>query len=133
MFGCDYADMFNKFINKEGKFNQRVREDTNLLMGLYEASQLCIGGEDVLDEARQFSSKLLNESMSYLVPYQANIVRNTLLYPYHRSSARFMAKNFFLSNFQGENGWIHVFQELAKMDFYLVQSLHQREIVQISK
>ncbi|KAJ0019012.1 hypothetical protein Pint_10821 [Pistacia integerrima] len=127
------TDMFNKFINKDGKFKQRVREDINSLMGLYEASQLCIGGEDVLDEARQFSSKLLNQSMSHLDPYQAKIVRNTLLYPYHRSSARFMAKNFFLSNFQGENEWIHVFQELAKMDFNLVQSLHQREIVQISK
>ncbi|KAJ0082419.1 hypothetical protein Patl1_10961 [Pistacia atlantica] len=126
------TDIFNKFMNKDGKFKQIVREDINSLMGLYEASQLCIGGEDVLDEARQFSSKLLNQSMSYLDPYQAKIVRNTLLYPYHRSSARFMAKKFFLSNFQGENEWIHVFQELAKMDFNLVQSLHRREIVQIS-
>ncbi|XP_031287270.1 (3S,6E)-nerolidol synthase 1-like [Pistacia vera] len=82
------TDMFNKFINKDGKFKQRVREDINSLMGLYEASQLCIGGEDVLDEARQFSSKLLNQSMSHLDPYQAKVVRNTLLYPYHRSSAR---------------------------------------------
>ncbi|XP_044460821.1 (3S,6E)-nerolidol synthase 1-like isoform X1 [Mangifera indica] len=127
------CDVFNRFTNEDGKFNQRVKEDINGLLDLYEASQLCVEGEDVLDEARQFSSKLLNDSLTNLDDYQAEIVRNTLLYPYHRTLARFVAKNFFLRYFQGENRWINVFQDLAKMDFSLVQSLHQSEIVQISK
>ncbi|XP_044461282.1 (3S,6E)-nerolidol synthase 1-like [Mangifera indica] len=127
------TDVFNRFTNKDGKFNQRLKEDINGLLDLYEASQLCVEGEDVLDEARQFSSKLLNDSMTNLDDYQAEIVRNTLSYPYHRTLERFVAKNFFLRNFQGENRWINVFQDLAKMDFNLVQSLHQSEIVQISE
>ncbi|XP_044461235.1 (3S,6E)-nerolidol synthase 1-like isoform X2 [Mangifera indica] len=82
------TDVFNRFTNKDGKFNQRLKEDINGLLDLYEASQLCVQGEDVLDEARQFSSKLLNDSMTKLVDYQAEIVRNTLSYPYHRTLAR---------------------------------------------
>ncbi|WJZ96174.1 hypothetical protein VitviT2T_014885 [Vitis vinifera] len=53
------ADVLNNFKNKEGKFKQNLREDIRGLMGLYEASQLSIG-EDILEEAGNFSSLLLN-------------------------------------------------------------------------
>nr|WOZ50755.1 terpene synthase [Boswellia serrata] len=127
------ADMFSSFTNKEGKIKQEVGEDINGLIGLYEASQLSLVGEDVLDEARDFSAELLNEWVKHLDGHQARTVRNTLSYPYHKSLSRFVAKNFFVNNFHGENRWIHVLQELAKMDFDLVQSLHKKEILQITE
>ncbi|KAK1581068.1 hypothetical protein Q3G72_002752 [Acer saccharum] len=112
-------------------------------MGLFEASQLSIGtGEDhLLDEAEDITAKFLNEYYSKMMDlddddnyYQARvIVGNTLKYPHHKSLPRFVAKNLFLSNYQGENGWIHILQELAKIDYNVVQSLHQKEIVQVSK
>lgn len=95
-------------------------------MSLYEASQLSIGGEDVLDEAGHFSA-------THLANYDlAGVVKHLLLHPYRKSLSP--AKNFFHGNFQGnEYIWILDLQELANMDFKLVQSLHQKEIVQISR
>ncbi|KAL5774682.1 hypothetical protein ACOSP7_012239 [Xanthoceras sorbifolium] len=127
------ADVFNNFRNKEGKFKSNVSKDIKELMGLFEASQLSISGEDVLNEAEEITAKFLNEWLMHLDNYQATVVGNTLRYPHHKSLPRFVAKNLFLSNYQGENGWIHVLQEPAKIDFNVVQSLHQKEIVQVSK
>ena len=129
LFGID---VFNCFKDKEGMFNKEVKEDINGLMGLFEASQLCIEGENTLVEAGDFSRQLLNEWMSHLDYNQAKVVGNTLRHPYHRSLARFMAKNFF-DNIQGTSGWFNDFQQLAKMDFNVVQSKYRKEIVQISK
>ncbi|KAL5772632.1 hypothetical protein ACOSQ2_012556 [Xanthoceras sorbifolium] len=127
------ADVFNNFRNKEGKFKSNVSKDIKGLMGLFEASQLSISGEDVLNEAEEITAKFLNEWLMHLDNYQATVVGNTLRYPHHKSLPRFVAKNLFLSNYQGENGWIHVLQEPAKIDYNVVQSLHQKEIVQVSK
>ena len=101
-------------------------------MGLYEASQLSIKGEDILEEMGNFSSQLLNAWNTNDDQSKARIVRNTLGLPHHKSLARFMAKSF-LSDFQGTKGWINVFKELAKMDFNLVKSIQQKEIRQVSK
>ncbi|KAL5839747.1 hypothetical protein ACOSQ4_012355 [Xanthoceras sorbifolium] len=127
------ADVFNNFRNKEGKFKSNVSKDIKGLMGLFEASQLSISGEDVLNEAEEITAKFLNEWLMHLDNYQATVVGNTLRYPHHKSLPRFVAKNLFLSNYQGENGWIHVLQEPVKIDYNVVQSLHQKEIVQVSK
>ncbi|KAJ0082415.1 hypothetical protein Patl1_10964 [Pistacia atlantica] len=127
------ADIFNNFRNKDGKFNQKASEDINGLMGLYEASHLSIDGEDVLDEAGDFSVKLLTERVKNLDHYQARIVENTLAHPFHKSLARLMAKNLFVSKFPSKNKWTHVFEDLAKIDFNLVQSLHQKEMVKTSQ
>ncbi|KAH9649814.1 S-(+)-linalool synthase [Citrus sinensis] len=118
-------DVFNRFRNKEGEFKQNISEDINGLMSLYEASQLSIGEEDVLDEAGHFSA-------THLANYDlAGVVEHLLLHPFRKSLSP--AKNFFHGNFQGnEYIWILDLQELANMDFKLVQSLHQKEIVQIS-
>lgn len=123
--------MLNNFKNKEGKFKQNLREDIRGLMGLYEASQLSIG-EDILEEAGNFSSLLLNACLQHLDRHQAAVVKNTLEHPHHKSLARFMTKNF-LTDFQGTNGWINALQELAKIDFNMVKSVHQKEMLQISK
>ncbi|WJZ96177.1 hypothetical protein VitviT2T_014888 [Vitis vinifera] len=81
------ADVLNNFKNKEGKFKQNLREDIRGLMGLYEASQLSIG-EDILEEAGNFSSLLLNACLQHLDRHQAAVVKNTLEHPHHKSWAR---------------------------------------------
>lgn len=129
------TDVFNDFIgNKEGKSHWNVSEDIKGLMELYEAAQLSVEGENVLDEAGNFSANLLNELMKNQLDHcQARVVGNTLSYPHHKSLPRFTAKTLFLNNYQGENGWIHVLRELATMEFNMVKSLHQKEVVQVSK
>ncbi|CBI41006.3 unnamed protein product, partial [Vitis vinifera] len=126
------ADVFNNFKNKEGKFKQNLSKDIKGLLGLYAASQLSIEGEDILEEAQRFSSTLLNAGLEHLDHHEATVVGHTLEHPHHKSLPRFMAKSF-LKDFQGPNGWLTVLQELAKADFNMVQSIHQQELLQISK
>ncbi|KAK9265998.1 hypothetical protein L1049_012498 [Liquidambar formosana] len=126
------ADVFNNFKDKEGKFKQKLSEDIKGLMGLYEAAQLSTEGEDILDEAGDFSGELLNACMPHLNDHEARVVANTLRYPHHKSLSRFMAKKY-LSDFQDTNEWTNVLVELAKMDFNILQSIQRREILEVSK
>ncbi|XP_062162278.1 (3S,6E)-nerolidol synthase 1-like isoform X2 [Alnus glutinosa] len=83
------ADVFNNFKDKEGKFNKELAEDINGLMALYEASQLSIEGEDILDEAANFSELLLNARVRHLDDdNQVRAVGRTLRHPYHKSLSR---------------------------------------------
>ncbi|XP_037496550.1 probable terpene synthase 13 [Jatropha curcas] len=123
--------VFNNF-KDEGKFKKELTDDIKGLMGLYEASQLSIVGEDILDEAADYSHRLLNSSTTHLDDTQARIVKNTLQYPHHKSLSRFMAKSF-IRDFQRPNGWMNELQELAKIDMKMVQSQHQQEILKISR
>nr|QWQ79342.1 TPS65 [Juglans sigillata] len=127
------ADVFNNFKNREGKFDKELDNDINGLMSLFEASQLSIEGEGTLDEARSFCEQLLNAwQIRHPDDNQVSVVGNTLGNPYHKSLARFMAKKFF-DNLNGTNGlWLNDLHQLAKMDFNMVQSIHQKEIVQMS-
>ncbi|KAM1005028.1 hypothetical protein ACFX13_005192 [Malus domestica] len=127
-------DVFNNFKEGEGNFNQMLSEDIKGLMSLYEASKLSTEGEVVLEEAGKFSGHFLNSSLLHLDHHQARVVENTLRNPHHKSLAPFMAKNFFVSGFQGTyNRWLNILQTVAKTDLYMVQSLHQKEVVQVSK
>lgn len=129
-----WIDVFNKFKNKEGKFKQDLTKDIKGLLGLYEASQLRIEGEDILDEGERFSSTHLKAGLENLDHNSATIVGHTLKHPHHKSLPRFMAKTLFLNHFfQGEYGWMPVLRELAKTDFNMVQSTHKRELLQILK
>nr|QGX02119.1 sesquiterpene synthase 2 [Tripterygium wilfordii] len=126
------ADVFEGLKDEEGKFDQNLSGDIKGLMALYEASQLSMEGENILDEARDYSSRLLNAYVTQLDHDQARIVEHTLTHPHHKSLARFMAKNF-LRDFHGTNGWIDDLKKLAKVDFDMAQSTYQKEVVQISQ
>ncbi|KAL2495302.1 S-(+)-linalool synthase [Forsythia ovata] len=113
---CIPADIFNNFKGKDGTFEGKLKQDISGLMELYEAAQLGIEGEDILDEAAKFSSQ---------------IVGNRLKHPYHKSIARFSAKKY-IRDLQDINGWEKTLKELAKLDYYVAKTAHQQELTQIS-
>lgn len=121
------TDVFESFKDKAGIFEVMLKQDIKGLMSLYEASQLSIDGEDILEEAANFSSHLLKEVMTFLHHDQATMVRNTLAHSYRNSTARFGIKDF-IKDYKGT-----ILQELAQIDFNLVQSIHQSELVQITR
>ncbi|KAL9346803.1 hypothetical protein Peur_061656 [Populus x canadensis] len=124
------AGVFDNFKDNKGRFKQQLSSDIMGLVSLYEASQLSIRGEDVLDEAGDYSYQLLRSSLTHLDYNQARLVRNSLDHPHHKSLASFTAKYFFNDE---PNGWIGELQELAMTEFKRVQSQHQHEIVEILK
>ncbi|GLT59065.1 hypothetical protein SLA2020_319070 [Shorea laevis] len=127
------AGLFNEFRDSEGRFKQELSKHISGLIELYEASQLSIEGEDILDEARKFSAFQLNAGLEHLDHSKASLVKHILNHPHHKSVPRFMAMIFFLSGFQGSEEWIYALQEVARMDFNMAQSLHKRELLQVTK
>ncbi|XP_038893757.1 (3S,6E)-nerolidol synthase 1 isoform X2 [Benincasa hispida] len=132
------SDVFNVFMEEEGHFKQNLEQDIKGLMSLYEASHLCLPGEeDILDEAKKFSSKILKEYITNnsIDSKEANNVSRTLANPYHTSFSKFMVKDYFgIGDLDAtNNGWANAFQQLAKMDFNIAQNMHQQELFQFKR
>ncbi|PIM97549.1 S-linalool synthase [Handroanthus impetiginosus] len=132
-------DFFGEFKEENDgliKFKDCLIGDTKGLMELHEASHLSMEGEDILHEAAEFSSRHLNAKLASLNDdddEEAKIViKDCLLYPQHKRLPRFKAKNF-LENLNGDNEWEILLQELANLEFSLVESSHKDEILQVVK
>lgn len=134
------SDVLNKFKDETGKFKQELSNDTKGLMSLFEASHLAIQGEDILDEAREFSTQLLKTSLKNAEQLEATIIGSTLSHPCLRSLPRLTAQNFlhnfevslkFLHNLVDANGWTNEVQHLARMDLNMTQITLQSETTEV--
>ncbi|KAF7802753.1 (3S,6E)-nerolidol synthase 1 [Senna tora] len=139
-----HADVFDTFRDKKGNLKEKVCKDIMGLLQLHEASQLSVQGEKNLDEAGEISRELL---LAWLSTNPNNndhqkaklIISNALQFPLHKSLPRFSERsstclNSYDFQFRIENKvWIDTFQELAKFDSYVVNSIHQQELLQVSK
>ncbi|KAK6133314.1 hypothetical protein DH2020_032977 [Rehmannia glutinosa] len=128
------ADVFNNFKGKDGRFRGKLRHDIRGLLELYEATQISFEGENILDEAQQFSSQLLYDFLpaDYTDSKWSNIVSTRLRYPYQKTITRMTEKNF-LRDLESMDGWGKTLGELAKMDLLIGQSVYQEELLQVSK
>ncbi|KAG5023254.1 hypothetical protein AAZX31_07G173000 [Glycine max] len=126
-----HADIFDKFWGNEGKLKLTFCDDINGLIGLFEASQLSIEGEDYLHEAEECCRQYLNTWLSRFHEHpQVKVVADSLRYPIHRSLSRFTPTN----SLQIESTeWIRSLQELSKIDTEMVSSLHLKEMFAVSK
>ncbi|GAB4831044.1 hypothetical protein Ancab_005057 [Ancistrocladus abbreviatus] len=109
-------DVFNRFKDKDGNFKQELSRDIEGLMSMFEASQLSTEGEDILDEANEFSEKLLNASMKNLHPPLAMAIENALKHPYHKSLAMFTSEDF-LNTYSDKRILNNELEELIAMEF----------------
>ncbi|KAL7606621.1 hypothetical protein Lser_V15G16599 [Lactuca serriola] len=120
-------DVFAGFKQKNGIFLEEMTEDVKGLMALYEASQLSIEGEHILEEAADFSSHALKEMIPFLDQDEAIMVKNTLEHSYQRTSSTFMVKKF-IKHYSGTT-----MSQLAEMELAKLQALHRTEVTQISR
>nr|AFQ20808.1 S-(+)-linalool synthase [Cinnamomum osmophloeum] len=126
-------DVFNSFKDKEGRFKLQLTTDIKGLMSLYESSKLSTEGEDILDEVNDFASKNLIASMEFIEPDLEREVRHVLKHPFHMSLPRFNIKKH-LKDLQGKDVKTDApIQELAILDFNILQSLHQSELNEVTK
>ncbi|KAJ0112720.1 hypothetical protein Patl1_02084 [Pistacia atlantica] len=108
-------------------------EDTAGLLSLYEASFLGYQEEDVLEEAKDFSTKCLNSSLGKLEKtVLAEQVQQSLEIPLHWRMPRAEARNF-INFYSIYDQNISVLLELAKLDYNLVQSIYQQELKELSR
>ena len=102
------------------------------LLSLYEAAHLGMHGEKILEEARDFSIKNLNSLMEKLGSNSAKQVKQSLEVPLIWRVPRVEARNF-IDVYQKDNTRNLTLLELAKLDYNLVQSVHQREIKELQR
>ncbi|MED6144374.1 hypothetical protein PIB30_015156 [Stylosanthes scabra] len=128
-----HTDMFDEYRNTKGELKHTLlyEEDIDGLMALFEASQLSIPGEHFLDEAALFSRQYLCSIASRFHDHpQAKPIQHTLRFPFHRTLPRFIPPTL---QPIGNAPWITSLQELSQMDTQLLNSLHLKEIAQVSK
>ncbi|KAG6495432.1 hypothetical protein ZIOFF_043256 [Zingiber officinale] len=125
------ADVFNRFKDEEGNFRSTLNEDVKGLLSLYNAAYLRIHGENILDEAISFTKKQLVSSLGKLEQPLLILVSLFLETPLCRRNRRLLTRKY-IPIYQVDKSRNDAILELAKLDFNLLQSLHQEELKKIS-
>lgn len=110
-----------------------LTNDARGLLFLYEASYLRVQGENILEEACEFSRKHLKSLLPHISTSLANQVEHSLEITLHRGMPRLEARQY-ISIYEADNSTRNeLILELAKLDFNILQELHRRELSEISR
>ncbi|XP_061341817.1 (-)-germacrene D synthase-like [Gastrolobium bilobum] len=126
------SDIFNKFKNNKGNLNEKLAEDVQGMLSLYEAAQLRVQGEDILDEALDFTYTHLKSLTNKLNPSLAAQISHCLRQPLHKGVPRLEARHY-MSFYEEDPSHNKVLLTFAKLDFNMLQKLHQKEVGSITK
>lgn len=128
-------DIFNRFKDENGNFKASLRHQTAAMLSLYEASFLAKEGEEVLNEAMQFTTEHLRNFMrseesfdlqpQYLRKQVGRALDAPLTWRIERAQTRWFIEAATTIN--------PLLLELAKRDFNTVQSIYKKELTQLSK
>ncbi|KAJ7981635.1 Terpene synthase [Quillaja saponaria] len=126
------CDIFNNFKNEKGdSFKLSLINDISGMLSLYEAAHLSIRGEDILDEALDFSTyhlKSMVTSTEIISPqYLKEKVIHALRWPIRKSLPRLDAR-YYISIYPKEDGSHENLLKFAKLDFNMLQALYQEEL-----
>ncbi|XP_044496681.1 (-)-germacrene D synthase-like [Mangifera indica] len=127
------CDVFNKFKDNNGSFKASLTEDVRGMFSFYEASHLRIHGETILDEALAFTTNQL-ESWVATQPssHLAGQIKHALTRPLRKSLPRLEAR-YYMNIYHEEASHNEVILTFAKLDFNILQKLHQKELSVITK
>ncbi|MED6120577.1 hypothetical protein PIB30_022094, partial [Stylosanthes scabra] len=126
-------NVFIKYKDVNGNFSEELVTDVEGLVELYEASHLRIHGEDILDEAYEFTSTKLKSIVKKLSPsLVAEQVKYSLSQSYHQGLPRLEARRF-ISIYEQDPNRNQILLTLAKLDFNFLQKLHRKEVGNICK
>ncbi|KAK3433327.1 hypothetical protein EUGRSUZ_D00859 [Eucalyptus grandis] len=119
---------------KEGSilFNRSNGEDVKTMIELLEASHLALEGENILHEAKAFSTGILRERVSSLDGRLFKRTVHALELPLHWRVQWFDIK-WQISLYEQREDKQSNLLELAKLNFNTVQATHQRDLREISR
>ncbi|KAL6314743.1 hypothetical protein AAG906_027090 [Vitis piasezkii] len=126
------SDVFNKFKDKEGNFKEYLIGDSLGMLALYEATHLMVHGEDILEEALAFTTTHLQSMATDPNNPLAKQVIRALKRPIRKGLTRVEARHY-ISIYQQDGSHNKSLLKLAKLDFNLLQSLHRKELSEISR
>ncbi|CAL2254429.1 unnamed protein product [Prunus armeniaca] len=127
------CDVFNKFKDENGSFKECLIADVPGMLSLYEAGHLGVRGEEILDEALAFTTTHLDSAAKAHVSYQhEEKITQALERPLQKDLERVCARRY-TSIYRDEASHSEALLKLAKLDFNLVQSLHKKELSEITR
>uniref|UniRef100_A0A2N9I7S9 Uncharacterized protein n=1 Tax=Fagus sylvatica TaxID=28930 RepID=A0A2N9I7S9_FAGSY len=126
------AEKFTKFKDSNGNFKESLISDVRGMLSLYEATHLRVHGEVILDEALVFTTTHLESVATRLCFPLAAQVSHALKQPIHKGLPRLEARYYF-SIYQEDPSHNKVLLTFAKLDFNLLQKMHQKELSDITR
>lgn len=105
--------------------------DAQGILSLYEAAYFAIHGEDILDEALTFTTSQLNSMLLSDHHHLAEQISHALKHPLRKSLSRLEARFFMSSVYPRDDSHNETLLKFAKLDFNILQALHQKELSDI--
>ncbi|KAH7844500.1 hypothetical protein Vadar_028666 [Vaccinium darrowii] len=125
--------VFQRFKDKSGNFMESLCKDTKGLLSLYEASYLSFEGENLMEEAKVFTTKHLKGIKGKIVDRDlVEQINHALEMPLHHRMLRLGAR-WYIEAYGKRKDANHLLLEMAKLDFNMVQSLYQGELKDMSR
>ncbi|WMV34394.1 hypothetical protein MTR67_027779 [Solanum verrucosum] len=127
------SDVFKQFTNQDGKFKETLTNDVQGLLSLYEASNLRVRDEEILEEALTFTTTHLESIVSNLSNNSLKVeVTEALKQPIRKTLPRVGARKY-ISIYENNDAHNHLLLKFAKLDFNVLQKLHQRELNELTR
>ncbi|KAA3467278.1 putative terpene synthase 9 [Gossypium australe] len=130
------ADVFNKFMDRDGKLMDTLRDVAGLL-SLHETSYLGMPEEDVLDEAQNFSAKHLSVLREKMERRMSEQIQESMEYSQHWRMAWTEARDFIgIYQNQRDNDddrMNTVLVELTKLYYNILQSIYLKELQELTE
>ncbi|RXI03549.1 hypothetical protein DVH24_004201 [Malus domestica] len=108
--------MFNKFKDDDGKFKESLVNNVIGLLSLYEATQLRVHGEDILEEALTFTTTHLKSVENRLSSPLSELVTHALYQPFWKGNPRLEARRY-LSIYQEDDSHNETLFNFCKVGF----------------
>ncbi|PON37415.1 Squalene/phytoene synthase [Parasponia andersonii] len=129
-------DIFSSIKDETGNFGALMNDDIKGMLSLYEASFHLVEGENILEEARNFTTKSLEEYIKRNKSDQndslSQLVSHALELPLHWRMLR-LETRWFIDVYEKRDDMNPSLLELAKLDFNMVQSTHQEDLKHVSR
>ncbi|CAK8535221.1 unnamed protein product [Lathyrus sativus] len=104
------------------------------MWSLYEVAHLKITREDILDEALDFTQARMNSKITtnQLSTFLRAQVTQCLKKPPHKGIPR-LETRCYISSYEQDHSRSKVILNFAKLDFNMLQKMHQKELASITK
>ncbi|KAK8503378.1 hypothetical protein V6N12_034773 [Hibiscus sabdariffa] len=122
-------EVFSSYQDEKGNFNASLCEDCKGILSLYEASYLSVEEEGILDTAKEFAAEQLQQHLQQnkLDEHLRMLVEHALELPLHWRVSRLEAR-WFIDLYEKREERNPLLLELAKLDFNIVQAVHQDDL-----
>ncbi|KAM3744275.1 hypothetical protein ACB098_06G040300 [Castanea mollissima] len=88
------CDVFKKFKDEDGQFKESLTSNVEGMLAFYEATHLRMHGEDILDEALEFTTTHLKSTASLIGNPLAAQITCALMQPLHKGIPRLEARRY---------------------------------------